>query len=155
MQASSAVVTRPPGLDPEVLADLRRRDASEHDRSRSALVCCDDCRHHVRAHDPATGRCDECGCEEYVRGGGPTWSTPAIAERWPCTGCNALVEMTPEALDVWGQMNRQLAGRGQRPLPRRIPCASCKAKDDERGQAQRRPMKQTEMPGANSARSKP
>jgi hypothetical protein len=150
-------MARLPGLDPEVLADLRARDASERDRTRSALVCCDRCEHHVRDHDQASGACDVhgCECQEFERGGGPTWSPPAIVERWPCTGCNTLVEVTQEAIDLHAMFNRQLARQGKQPLARRIPCAACKARDEELAQAQRRPMKQIEMPGTSSARSKP
>lgn len=142
-------MTRLPGLDPEVRADLALRDASTRDRSRSSLVCCDECEHHVREHDMASGQClaTGCECQGFVRGGGPTWSPPAIVERWPCTGCNELVEVTQEAIDVFAQMNRQLARRGERPLVKRIPCAKCKARDEELAQAQRRPHEQRTIAG--------
>ena len=143
-------MTRPPATDPEVLADLRFRDESEHDRTRSSLVDCDDCKHHVRDHDCNVGPCSKCECQEFVRGGGPRWAPPRIVERWPCTGCNALVEMTAEALDVFEQMNRQLVRRGERPLSRRIPCSSCKAREVEQEQARRRPHEQRLLPGADN-----
>lgn len=138
--------------DPEITADLRLRADSERDRTRSSLVCCDECEHHVRDHDLASGQCNAAGCEcdGFVRGGGPTWSPPAIVERWPCTGCNTLVEVTQEALDVFAQMNRQLARRGERPLAKRIPCASCRARDEELAQAQRRPHEQRTIAGLDA-----
>lgn len=97
----------------------------------------------------ASGQClaTGCECQGFVRGGGPTWSPPAIVERWPCTGCNELVEVTQEAIDVFAQMNRQLARRGERPLVKRIPCAKCKARDEELAQAQRRPHEQRTIAG--------
>lgn len=139
-------MNRPPGLDPEVLADLRHREDSEHDRSRSSLVSCE-CGHHVRSHN-GNGACDECACEEFARAAGGGWSPPAIAERWPCTGCNALVELTADAIEMHAMFNRQLARRGERPLPKRIPCPDCKRRDDDlrvMEREARRPMKQTEL----------
>lgn len=141
---------RLPGLDPEVLADLRRREASERDRTRSSPVTCD-CGHHVRSHDASTGRCDDCDCEEFERAAGGSWSAPAIAERWPCSGCNALVEMTSEAIELHAMFNRQLERRGERPLAKRIPCATCKRADEELVRAQRRLHEQTEIPIASKA----
>lgn len=141
---------RPSGLDPEVLADLRTRDASERDRTRGSLVTCA-CGHHVRAHDAITGRCDQCDCEDFDRGAGPSWSPPAITERWPCTGCNELVNMTADAIELHAMFSRQLERRGDRPLAKRIPCADCKRREDESEAARRRPHEQAEIPIASKA----
>lgn len=107
-------MTRFPDRDPEVLADLRARQASEGDRSRT-------------------------------RPDG--WVPPAIVERWPCTGCNALVDMPRGAIELHAMFNRQLARRGERPLPKRIPCPSCKARDEDLAHAQRRPHEQRTIAG--------
>lgn len=141
--------------DPEVLADLRHREASERDRSRSALVCCDGCKHHVRDHDSNVGPCSECDCQEFERSGGPRWSPPVIVERWPCTGCNALVEMTSEALETHAQLSSQLERMGERPLARRIPCTSCKAREDELARARRRPHEQSQLREVAPAEERP
>lgn len=134
--------------DPEVLADLRLRDASERDRTRSSPVHCE-CGHHVRDHHGTSGVCmapigegEYCSCEQYSRGGGPIWSPPAIVERWPCTGCNALVEMTADAIELHAKFSDRLVRRGERPLVKRIPCASCKAREDQDELARRRPHEQ-------------
>jgi len=107
-------------LDPEVLADLRRREASERDPSRSRSEA--------------------------------AWSPPAIVERWPCTGCNALVGMTRDAIELHAMFNRQLERRGERPLAKRIPCPDCKRRDEELVAAQRRPHEQREIAGLDAGR---
>lgn len=121
-------MTRDPIADPEVIADLRRRDASDRDRSRSR-------------NDPTA------------------WVAPAIVERWPCTGCSALVDMTRDAIELHAMFNRQLERRGERALAKRIPCPDCKRRDEELVKAQqeserarRRPQEQTELPVATPAR---
>jgi len=124
-------MTRLPGLDPEVLADLRFRDDSERDRTRSSLVCCDDCKHHVRDHDCSVGPCRKCECQEFVRGGGPSWSPPAIVEHWPCRGgCNAMVGVTREAVDARNAGNAMLARRREKPIGRHevVWCDDCNSR---------------------------
>ena len=140
--------------DPEVRADIAQRDASTRDRSRSSLVNCDDCGDHVRDHDFASGQCNApgCDCQGFVRGGGPTWSPPAIVERWPCTSCNALVDMPQDAIDVFQQMQRLCARQGQRPLPRRVPCEACKRAEALADQARRRPQEQRTIAGLEPGR---
>jgi hypothetical protein len=129
--------------DPEVIADLRHRDASERDHTRSALVACDDCGHHVRDHDSNVGPCSKCACTEFVRKGGPMgWRPPVIVERWPCTSCNALVDMPLDAIEQHAAFNRLLAKRGDRPLAKRIPCGDCKRREDEERVAKLRPHEQ-------------
>ncbi len=146
-----------PELDPEVLADLRARDASERDRSRVSPVLCE-CGHHVRDHHATTGVCmhptgdDYCRCEQFARAGGPSWSPPVIAERWPCSGCGALVDVTAEAIELHATFNRQLAKRGERPLAKRIPCGDCKRREDEERAARMRPHEQTELAAVNEQR---
>jgi hypothetical protein len=150
-------MNRPPGLDPEVLADLRHREASERDRSRSSLVTCK-CGHHVRSHDGTTGLCSQCACEEFERAAGGSWSPPPIVDRWPCTGCNTLVDMTSEVIEMHAMFSRQLERSGGRPLAKRIPCPDCKRRDDELRAMEReakRPMQQTELPGSNPVDQRP
>ena len=141
-------MTRPPGLDPEVLADLRFRDASQRDRTRSALTDCDDCGDHVKLHDCNVGPCSApgCECQEFIRGGGPRWSPPVIAERWPCSNCGALVDITPEAIETHAKLSAELVRNGERPLAKRIPCSKCKALEHEARIAARQPHEQREMP---------
>lgn len=74
------------------------------------------------------------------------WTPPVIVEHWPCKGCNAMVGMTRDALDLHAMFNRQLERRRESPLPRRALCPDCKRRDEELVAAQRRPHEQTEMP---------
>lgn len=79
--------------------------------------------------------------------GGPTrpFASPVV-ERWPCSGdCGAFVDITRDALEIHAMFNRQLARRGDRPLAKRIPCAACKARDEDLARAQRRPHEQQAM----------
>lgn len=138
-----------PDRDPEVLADLRFRDASERDPDRSSRVTCE-CTHRADAHDSTTGRCNECGCQEYERAAALTWSPPVIVERWPCTGCNALVDMPRDAIEVHERFSRQLQRRGQPPLVRRIPCERCKRREE--AQEQSRPHEQRRIAGLDNER---
>lgn len=144
--------------DPEIRADLAFRDASERDRTRTSLVHCDECRHHVKAHDLASGQCNApgCECQEFQRGGGPTWSPSRIVERQPCAmGCGAIVDVLEAALDAYEAVNVLLRKRGQ-PVPKAkaFICDACKRRDDDlvQGQreverARRRPHHQTAMTG--------
>lgn len=123
-------MTRLPGLDPEVLADLRRREASERDPSRTRS-------------DPSAWT--EPAIVEH-------WPCRK--------GCGAMVGVTREAVDTLATANRMLASRREQPIAKAkvMWCPECKARDDELARmetAARRPMKQTEMPGTSPARSKP
>jgi hypothetical protein len=80
------------------------------------------------------------------------FGAPVIVERWVCTDCSALVEMTREAIDLHAMFNRQLAARGERPLAKRIPCARCKARGEELERARRRPHEQRAIPLDNPNR---
>jgi hypothetical protein len=77
-------------LDPEVLADLRLRDNSMFDRTRSR------------------------GRDVY------TWSPPAIVGFWGCRRptCEGAVNVTQDALDYASQCDGWLISRGEQPLER-------------------------------------
>lgn len=74
------------------------------------------------------------------------WTSPAIVEHWPCSGCAAMVGMTRDAIDLHAMFNAQLERRRDKPLPKRGQCEACKRAEEERLAAQRRPHEQTEMP---------
>jgi hypothetical protein len=86
--------------------------------------------------------------------GGPAMRVSPTVERWPCSSCNELVDMTREALDVHKSFNAVLERRGERPLPKRIPCAACKALDEERERERRRPHEQQRMAGVGEPQTK-
>lgn len=99
-------MTRLPGLDPEVLEDLRRREASTSEGNRAR-----------RTRNPWADA-----------------ATVEIVERWPCKDCGAMVGVTQEAITAFAVMNAHLVTSGQRPIDKSkaIPCARCKRTDDER-----------------------
>lgn len=74
--------------DPEVLADLRLRAASEYDTSRTR-------------GNPAA-----------------EWTAPDIVALWPCRmkGCTLKVPVTQDAFERKDVMDRQLARMGEEPL---------------------------------------
>jgi hypothetical protein len=115
---------RLPGLDPEVLADLRRREASERDPSRS--------RETSQAFGVATV------VEHWPCRG----------------GCNMMVGVTQAAVDAFATLNAQLVRRREQPMAKGkvVWCPACKLRDDEiaamqrqREVAARRPQQQTEL----------
>lgn len=120
---------RIPGLDPEVLADLRARERSERDPSRTS------------SHS-----------DPYA------WTEPAIVEHWPCRGgCGAMIGVTREAVDALATSNAMLAKKREAPIAKGkvVWCPDCKRADDELAAAQRRPHKQTEMAGVNTNDERP
>ncbi|MCA1833019.1 MAG: hypothetical protein ABR520_11155 [Mycobacteriales bacterium] len=135
--------------DPEVRADIAHREASRRDSTRSSLVDCDECGCHVKAHDLASGQCNTpaCDCQEFQRGGGPTWSPPAIVERHPCAkSCGTIVDVPQEALDAFEAVNVLLGKRGQSvPKSKGFICDACKRRDDELVAALRRPHQQQHL----------
>jgi hypothetical protein len=60
-----------------------------------------------------------------------------IVEHWPCDGCGAMVGVGQLALDTRDALNRELARRGEHPIPKRAKCDACAARDRERAQAER------------------
>lgn len=121
-------MTRLPGLDPEALADLRAREASTGDRSRSR-----------RAVNPFAAA-----------------ATVEFVEHWPCRGgCGTMVGATQEATTALAVLNARLVTQRQAPIAKAkvLWCPTCKARDDGLAQAQRdgererrRPHEQTEFP---------
>lgn len=102
-------------LDPEVLADQRKRNAvSDRDR------------------DDATPAARPFGSPEPV-------------ERWPCSGCGVMVDIPAAALQMHAICNRKLAARGDRTLEKRGQCEACKRREVELEQARRRPHEQREL----------
>lgn len=82
-------------LDPEVAADLARRDASEREPARK-------------------------GCTY-------DWRPPVIVEHWPCAmGCGRKVGVSQEEIDAFETWNGRLVAQGFAPLPKGMPCSSCK-----------------------------
>lgn len=70
--------------DPEVVADLQLRAATERDRTRTRGV------------------------------GAYDWQAPTAVTRWPCRGgCQALIDVTDEATHALDVYNRELARRGE------------------------------------------
>lgn len=133
-------MTREPITDPEVLADLRLRESSERDRTRSSLVTCE-CGHHVRSH-PGGGCCEECGCDEYARAAKP-WNPfavedDAIVEHWPCRGgCNTMIGVTAATVENLALANRKLAARREVPIGKHQVCPDCKCRDEQLAAMQR------------------
>ncbi len=84
--------------DPEVVADLKLRAYTEHDRSRTRGV----------------------GVYE--------WRAPEAAEIWNCRGCGSPVPVTEEALHACGTFDRELVRKGEPPLVRNriVFCSDCK-----------------------------
>ncbi len=78
-------------LDPEVLADLQLRAASEHDATRT------------RISPAAIG----------------TWKPDADVTTWPCRrpGCEQPVGVTQDAIDYLAMCNGWLRKRGEREIP--------------------------------------
>lgn len=93
-----------------------------------------------RQRDRYAGRDD-------LAGGDPGPFADAVVERWPCSGCNALVDMTAFAIGLHARFSAMLVREGKPPLARRIPCAACKRADEELARAQRRPHEQQHMAG--------
>lgn len=119
-------MTRQPGLDPEVIDDLRRREASERDPSRSR-------------RDPSAWTPPEIVEHWPCRG-----------------GCGQLVGVTREAVEAREGANRRLAARREQPIAKDkiMWCPACKKRDDDLAAMQRdgeankaRAMKQAELPG--------
>ena len=115
-------MTHYPGLDPEVLADLRARERAGDDRTRSR-----------RARNPWA----DAARVEFV-------------EHWPCAkGCGAKVGITAETAEAFAIMNAHAVTTGQRPIAKvnAIPCETCKRADDAAEQARRRPHEQRTIAG--------
>lgn len=120
-------MTRFPGLDPEVLADLRDRERSAHDLTRAR-----------RARNPFA----DAAKVEHV-------------EHWPCRGgCGAMIGVTAETCEAFAILSAERVRRGDRPLAKAqaVWCPDCKCRDEELAQAQRdgerarrRPHQQTAM----------
>lgn len=111
---------RPPGLDPEVLADLRAREASERDPTRSRS-------------DPTAWTAPAIVEHWPCRG-----------------GCGAMIGVTREAVEALASSNAMLARRRDQPIAKSkvMWCPECKRRDDELAAMQRearRPSRQTEM----------
>lgn len=115
-------MTRPYGLDPEVLADLRRREASERDPSRARRDPTDWTPPVIVEHWPCRG------------------------------GCGQMVGVTREAIDALATGNALLAKRREPPISKAkvVWCPDCKRRDDElaamereAAAAKRRPHEQT------------
>jgi hypothetical protein len=137
-------MTRDAALDdPEVRVDLALRDRTARARSdRRGPAGLD------RGQDP-DGLSPEIA-QLYA-------STPdPIVERWPCIeGCGALVDMTAAAIERHTKFSERLERRGERPLVRRVPCAGCMARADERRQAQRWPHEQRTIAGLEPGKGRP
>jgi hypothetical protein len=115
-------MTRFPGLDPEILADLRAREQSVDDRAR-----------HRRVRNPWADA-----------------ARVVFVEHWPCAkGCGAMVGITQEAVTALTILNGQLAVERQRPIAKAqaVPCEVCKRADDAAEQARRRPHEQRTIAG--------
>lgn len=114
-------MTRLPGLDPEVLEDLRRREASTGEGNRTR-----------RARNPWADA-----------------ATVEIVQHWPCKRCSELVGVTQEAVTALAILNGQLAvsGRPLIPTGETIACDTCKRADDEREAKRRRPHAQRQIAG--------
>jgi hypothetical protein len=91
---------RLPGLDPEVLADLRRREESERDPSRSRTDPTSWTPPAIVEHWPCRG------------------------------GCNTMVGVTREAVDARNAGNAMLARRREKPIGRHevVWCDDCNSR---------------------------
>lgn len=85
-------------LDPEVVADLKLRAATERERGK---------------HRDADRSLD--------------WSPPVIVGAWPCRFCSVLVDVPEETMSRWSTFNTHLRSRGEPPLDYRkvLVCAEC------------------------------
>ncbi len=87
-------------MDPEVLADLELRSATERDKTRSR------------------------GNGVY------SWQRPVIVARWPCRNvkCRAPVDVTQDAIDHLAMCNRWLAQRNEPPIATSevVMCLACR-----------------------------
>lgn len=105
-------------LDPEVLADIRHRQASEGDSERTR-----------EAANPFGSPADP------------------IVEHWPCRGgCGRMIGVSKSDLDLLEIANRKLVARREAPIAKAqvMWCPGCKREHDEREQL-RRQQPQTEM----------
>ncbi len=86
-------------LDPEIVADLKLRAYSEHDRSRS------------------------CGEGVY------DWKPPITVTQWKCRTppCKVFVDVDAETVERWEIFNRRLKAQGEKPIASHdvMRCASC------------------------------
>lgn len=86
-------------LDPEVVADLRQRESTTYDSTRTR-------------GNPAA-----------------EWKSPDIIAVWPCRipGCKVKIPVTQEALDNKAVFDRQLSRKGEEPLDigKIMVCPSC------------------------------
>lgn len=92
-------------LDPEVVADMQKRDASERDRTRARSA---------------------------VGFGGNAWTSPKFVGKWRCANpeCAALVDITEEAFEALCTFNGKLRSDNQQPLDTNkiARCPECVAK---------------------------
>lgn len=111
--------------DPEVLADLRRRNESERDDSRAGS-----------ARNPFA-------------------SGPDVEHWPCRGGCGRMIGVDASTVENLAIANRKLEARRERPIGKHqvMWCPECKRADDEARAAARRPHEQTEMPvvGASAA----
>jgi hypothetical protein len=104
-------------LDPEIIADLRKRAATEHDATRSR------------------------GDGVY------DWSPAAIVEQWPCRTCGlAMVGVTAEQVEAREVFNRKLRARREQEIPKSavVFCEACLERARQLG-AERRARERVEM----------
>lgn len=88
-------------IDPEVLADIRLRESSKYDSTRTSV------------------------------GAMPTWTPPKVIDRVPCRArCGAVVSWTEEAESMLQTFNRILARRVEPELDRTktLFCSSCRTR---------------------------
>lgn len=111
--------------DPEVLADLARRNASERERP---------------------------GDRKAVGANGKAWAPPVFVDHWPCRGgCSTMIGVTRDDVEIFQAMNRKLVATRQEPVPKSkvMWCPDCKRRDDELAQMERetkrRPAEQQSM----------
>ena len=87
-------------LDPEVVADLKLREATLRDPTRTR-------------RDPTT-----------------RWDPPKIIGQWPCRNqaCRKPVDVTADAVEYFDMFNRMLAARGELPLESSltVACTECR-----------------------------
>jgi hypothetical protein len=73
-------------MDPEVLADIKLREETRRDSTRTR------------------------GAAVY------SWRPPETVAVWPCKACKCLVEVAQDPVDWFNLFNRELAKRGEEPL---------------------------------------
>jgi hypothetical protein len=123
-------MTRPFDTDPEVLADLRHREASERDRSRSR-------------NDPAAWT--PPAIVEH-------WPCR--------TGCGAMVGVSQDAVDSRNMFNDRLARRREPAIQRNevVRCGACTKRDEDLAQLERdskRAQRQSELREAAPVEERP